>query len=131
MAKTDDRPVDVGLAALKGKDEPTLVEWWKTRFGMIAAIPQDIARVGALTPQLRELSRIADEAERRKLTRARMIAFTQIPAEQQRLVSEARKKAFTIDPVVLEKDQKMVEELIPTLDANVRAAYPAPGGPRT
>ncbi|HEX4743863.1 MAG TPA: hypothetical protein VFW12_04250, partial [Candidatus Limnocylindria bacterium] len=76
MAKTDDRPVDVGLAALKGKDEPTLVEWWKTRFGMIAGIPQDIARVGALTPQLRELTRIADEAERRKLTRARMIAFT-------------------------------------------------------
>jgi hypothetical protein len=25
----------------------------------------------------------------------------------------------------------MVEELIPTLDANVRAAYPTPGGPRT
>ncbi len=130
MAKTDDRPVDVGLAALKGEDEPTLVEWWKTRFGMIAAIPQDIARVGALTPQLRELTRIADEAERRKLTRARMIAFAQIPHEQQRLVMEARKKAFAIDPVVLEKDQKMVDELMPTLDASVRAAYPTPG-PRT
>lgn len=127
MAKNDDRPVDVGLAALKGKDEPSLVEWWKTRFGMIAGIPQDIARVGALTPQLRELSRISDEAERRKLTRARMIAFTQIPADQQRLVSEARKKAFTVDPDLLAKDQKMVDELLPTLDANVRAAYPTPG----
>lgn len=124
MAKTDDRPVDVGLAALKGKDEPSLVEWWKTRFGMIAAIPQDIARVGALTPQLRELTRITDEAERRKLTRARMIAFTQIPAEQQRLVTEARKKAVTVDPAVLEKDQKMVDEIAPTLDASVRQAYP-------
>ena len=94
MAKNDDRPIDVGLAALKGKDEPTLVEWWKARFGMIAAIPQEIARAGAMTPQLRELTRIADDAERRKLTRARMIAFGQIPAEQQRLVSEARKKAW-------------------------------------
>ena len=130
MAKTDDRPVDVGLAALKGKDEPTLVEWWKTRFGMIAGIPQDIARVGALTPQIRELTRIPDEAERRKLTRARMIAFAQIPHEQQRLVMEARKKAFTVDPEVLQKDQKMVDELMPTLDASVRAAYPT-SGPRT
>ena len=124
MARTDDRPIDVGLAALKGKDEPSLVEWWKTRFGMIAAIPQDIARVGALTPQLRELTRITDDAERRKLTRSRMIAFTQIPAEQQRLVAEARKKAWEVDRAVLEKDQKMVDELVPTLDASVRQAYP-------
>lgn len=127
MAKTDDRPVDVGLAALKGKDEPSLVEWWKARFGMIAAIPQDIARVGALTPQLRELSRISDEAERRKLTRARMIAFAQIPADQQRLVTEARQKAVAVDPDLLAKDQKMVDELLPTLDASVRAAYPSAG----
>ncbi len=126
MAKTDDRPVDVGLAALKGKDEPSLVEWWKARFGMIAAIPQELARVGALTPQLRELTRIADDAERRKLTRARMVAFAQLPAEQQRLVTEARKKAWEIDRVVLEKDQKMADEILPTLDANVRAAYPPP-----
>ncbi len=124
MAKTDDRPIDVGLAALKGKDEPSLVEWWKTRFGMIAAIPQDIARVGALTPQLRELTRITDDAERRKLTRSRMIAFTQIPAEQQRLVTEARTRAWAVDRAVLEKDQKMVDELVPTLDASVRQAYP-------
>ena len=124
MAKKDDRPIDVGLAALKGKDEPELVEWWKTRFGMIAAIPQDIARVGALTPQLRELTRIADEAERRKLTRARMIAFSQLSADQQRLVAEARKKAFAVDRDVLEKDQRMVDEIGPTLDASVRSSYP-------
>jgi len=122
MAKTDDRPIDVGLAALKGKDEPALIEWWKTRFGMIAAIPQDIARVGALTPQLRELSRIADD-DRRKLTRARMIAFSQLPAEQQRLLMEARTKAFEVDREVLEKDQKMVDELTPTLGADVQRAY--------
>ena len=125
MAKNDDRPIDVGLAALKGKDEPSLVEWWKTRFGMIAAIPQDIARVGALTPQLRELTRIADDAERRKLTRARMVAFSQIPADQQRLVTEARKKAWEVDRGVLEKDQKMADEILPSLDASIRAAYPA------
>ena len=122
MAKTDDRPIDVGLAALKGKDEPALIEWWKTRFGMIAAIPQDIARVGALTPQLRELTRIADD-DRRKLTRARMIAFSQLPAEQQRLLMEARTKAFDVDRAVLEKDQKMVDELAPTLGADVQRAY--------
>lgn len=126
MAKTDDRPIDVGLAALKGKDEPTLIEWWKTRFGMIAAIPQDIARVGALTPQLRELTRISDEGERRKLTRARMVAFSQLPQDQQRLVMEARKKAWEIDRALLEKDQKMADEILPTLDPSVRAAYPAP-----
>lgn len=122
MAKTDDRPIDVGLAALKGKDEPALIEWWKARFGMIAAIPQDIARVGALTPQLRELTRIADD-DRRKLTRARMIAFSQLPAEQQRLLMEARTKAFEVDRAVLEKDQKLVDELAPTLGADVQRAY--------
>lgn len=123
MAKTDDRPIDVGLAALKGKDEPALIEWWKTRFGMIAAIPQDIARVGALVPQLRELTRVTDDGERRKLTRARMVAFSQLPADQQRLVMEARKKAFEVDRGVLEKDQKMVDELAPTLGADVQGAY--------
>jgi len=126
MAKTDDRPIDVGLAALKGKDEPALIEWWKTRFGMIAAIPQDIARVGALTPQLRELTRITDDGERRKLTRARMVAFSQLPADQQRLVMEARKGAWEIDRAVLEKDQQMADEILPSLDPSVRAAYPAP-----
>lgn len=129
MAKTDDRPIDVGLAALRGKDEPELIEWWKTRFGMIAAIPQDIARVGALTPQLRELTRIAD-AERRKLTRARMIAFSRLSSDQQRLLMEARKKAFEVDRAVLEKDQQLVDELLPSLDASVRAAYPTPA-PKT
>ncbi len=130
MAKTDDRPIDVGLAALKGKDEPSLIEWWKTRFGMIAAIPQDIARVGALTPQLRELTRITDDGERRKLTRARMVAFSQLPADQQRIVMEARKGAWEIDRAVLEKDQQMVDEILPSLDPSVRAAYPTPG-PKT
>jgi hypothetical protein len=126
VAKTDDRPIDVGLAALKGKDEPTLVEWWKARLGMIAAIPQEIARVGALTPQLRELSRIGDDAERRKLTRARVVAFSQLPAEQRSIIAATRKKAWDVDRGVLEADQKLVDELLPTLDASVREAYPRP-----
>lgn len=126
MSKNDDRPVDVGLAALKGKDEPALVEWWKTRFAMIASIPQEVARVGALTPQLRELTRIADEGERRKLTRARMIAFAQLPAEQREPIAAARKRAWDVDREVLQKDQTLVEELLPSLDPSIRSAYPAP-----
>lgn len=126
MSKNDDRPVDVGLAALKGKDEPALIEWWKTRFGMIAAIPQEIARVGALTPQLRELTRISDDAERRRLTRARMIAFAQLPPEQREPITAARKKAWEVDREVLQKDQTLVEELLPSLDPSIRSAYPAP-----
>lgn len=126
MSKNDDRPVDVGLAALKGKDEPALVEWWKTRFTMIASIPQEVARVGALTPQLRELTRIADEGERRKLTRARMIAFAQLPAEQREPIAAARKRAWDVDREVLQKDQTLVEELLPSLDPSIRSAYPAP-----
>lgn len=126
MSKNDDRPVDVGLAALKGKDEPALVEWWKTRFAMIASIPQEVARVGALTPQLRELTRIADEGERRKLTRARMIAFAQLPADQREPIAAARKRAWDVDREVLQKDQTLVEELLPSLDPSIRSAYPAP-----
>ena len=122
MAKKDDRPIDVGLAALTGKDEATAVEWWKQRFGLIAAIPQDIARVGAITPQLRELSRLP-LAERKRLTKARMTAFTQLPAEQQAPIMAARKAAFDVDRALLESDEAIVQELqssVPGADA----AYP-------
>ncbi|MBI3522539.1 MAG: hypothetical protein HY071_05485 [Chloroflexi bacterium] len=120
----DDRPVDVGLASLKGKDEPALIEWWKQRFGLIAAIPSEIARVGALTPQLRELSRVTDEQERRKLTRARMTAFAQLPEETKALIRAARQKAWDVDRAVLEADEKLVQELLPQLDEVTRASYP-------
>lgn len=126
MPKADDRPVDVGLASLKGQDEPSLVEWWKKRLSLVAAIPVETARVGALTPQLRELTRISDDAERRKLTRARIIAFSQLPADQRALVAAARKRAWEVDREILQKDQSLVEELLPGVDANVRAAYPPP-----
>ncbi|HEX9269888.1 MAG TPA: hypothetical protein VF998_08605 [Candidatus Limnocylindria bacterium] len=125
MAKKDDRPIDVGLASLQAKDEATLVEWWVQRMGLIAAIPSEIARVGAMTPQLRELTRV-DDAERERLTRARLIAFARMPADQRDRIAAARKEAWNVDRAVLEKDQALVDKLLPGLDANVRSAYPAP-----
>jgi hypothetical protein len=124
--KKDDRPIDVGLAALSGKSEAELIEWWKQRLTLITQIPNETARVGALTPQLRELSRISSEEERRKLTRARIIAFAQLPAESRQALGEARTRAWDVDRGVLEADQKVVDQLLPTMDQNIRAAYPAP-----
>ncbi|MDP9245243.1 MAG: hypothetical protein M3O64_01200 [Chloroflexota bacterium] len=126
MAKKDDRPIDVGLAALTGNDEAAAIAFWKKRFELIAAIPNEIARVGALTPQLRELTRMSNDAERERLTRARIIAFAQLPADVQRKMSESRKAAWSVDKAVLEKDQALVDKILPTLDANVRSAYPTP-----
>ena len=126
MAKKDDRPVDVGLAALVGNDEAAVTAFWKKRMELIAAIPSDIARVGAMTPQLRELTRIANEAERERLTRARVVAFAQLPQDAQQRITAARKAAWNVDKVVLEKDQAMVDKILPTLDASVRSAYPSP-----
>ena len=125
MAKKDDRPIDVGLAALIGSDEAGATAFWKKRFELIAAIPSEVARVGAMTPQLRELTRITNEAERERLTRARMVAFAQLPADVRQKISEARKAAWKVDPEVLQKDQTLVEKIMPTVDASVRAAYPS------
>jgi hypothetical protein len=115
VAKKDDRPIDVGLAALVGKTEQELIDFWKTRFGLIAAIPVDTARVGALTPQLRELVRIQNREERKRLTTARMKAFTQLPGDQQERITKTRQAAYNVDRGLLEEDQKMVDEILPTL----------------
>ena len=93
-SKKDTRPIDVGLASLVGSDETTAIEFWKKRLEMTAAVPSEIARVGALTPQMRELSRIGNVEERKRLTRARLIAFTNLPPEQRQLLVAARRKAF-------------------------------------
>jgi hypothetical protein len=124
MAKKDERPVDAGLAALVGKSEQELIDFWKQRFGLIAAIPMDTARVGALTPQLRELVRIENREERKRLTAARMKAFVQLPGDQQERISKTRKAAYDIDRGVLEEDQKMVDEILPTLPEAKN--YPTP-----
>jgi len=125
MAKKDDRPIDVGLAALTGNDEAAAVAFWKKRFELIAAIPSEVARVGAMTPQLRELTRMTSEAERERLTRARIIAFAQLSADVQQKIVAARKAAWAIDQSVLEKDQALVDKIMPTIDASVRSAYPS------
>ena len=115
MAKKDDRPVDAGLAALVGKSEQELIDFWKQRFGLISAIPVDTARVGALTPQLRELVRIQNREERKRLTAARMKAFAQLPGDQQERIAKTRQAAYNVDRGVLEEDQRMVDELLPTI----------------
>ena len=125
MAKKDDRPLDVGRAALSGNDEAAAIAFWKKRFELIAAIPNDIARVGALTPQLRELTRMASEPERERLTRARIVAFAQLPQDVRQKITDARKAAWNIDKGVLEKDQALVDKILPTVDASVRSAYPS------
>jgi hypothetical protein len=125
MAKKDDRPIDVGLAALSGNDEAAAIAFWKKRFELIAAIPNDIARVGALTPQLRELTRMASEPERERLTRARIVAFSQLSPDVRQKIVDARKAAWNIDKGVLEKDQALVDKILPTVDASVRSAYPS------
>jgi hypothetical protein len=125
MAKKDDRPIDVGLAALNGNDESAAIAFWKKRFELIAAIPSDIARVGALTPQLRELTRMTSEPERERLTRARIVAFAQLPQDVRQKITDARKVAWNIDKGVLEKDQALVDKILPTVDASVRSAYPS------
>ena len=126
MAKKDDRPIDVGLTALTGKDDAAVIEFWKKRFTLIAAIPSEIARVGAMTPQLRELTRMTNEGERERLTRARIVAFAQLAPDVRQKLSEARKAAWKADPEVLRKDQTLVDKIFPTLDESVRSAYPSP-----
>ncbi len=112
MAKIEDRPVDSGLAQLKGQDDGRVVEWWKQRFTLIAGVPTEIARAGALLPQMRQLSQLP-EAERRRLTKARMQAFLTIPSDQRQRVLAARKLASAVDPALLASDDAIVQQLIP------------------
>lgn len=110
MAKIEQRPVDAGLAEARGKDEASAVEWWKQRFALIAAIPTEVARAGALLPQMRELSRLPD-AERRSLTRARMLAFMALPGDQRQAVMTARKLTYAVDPELVKSDDAVAEQL--------------------
>jgi len=125
--KKDTRHVDEGLAQLLGTDENTAIQFWKKRFELTAAVPSEVARVGALTPQIRELTRVSDMEERKRLTRARIIAFAQLSPDQRQSITSARRKAFDVDPGILQDDQKLVDEIMPTVDASVRAAYPQSG----
>lgn len=106
----DYRPVDSGVAEVLGKSETELVEFWKRRFEMLAAIPVETARVGALTPQIREVSRL-DDSGRRRLMTARLQAFTQLTGDQQGRIRAARRGAFVVDPELMEEDEKLLAEL--------------------
>jgi hypothetical protein len=112
MAKLEARAVDSGVAQLRGTDDPAAMEWWKQRFALIAGIPTEVARAGALLPQMRELSRLP-EAERRRLTKLRMQAFTSVPSDQRQLVMSARKLTYAFDPDLVQSDDQLVQQLVP------------------
>jgi hypothetical protein len=112
MARLEARPVDSGLVALRGADDSAAIDWWKERFALLAGIPTDVARAGAIVPQFRQLAELPD-AERRRLTRARMQAFLQTPADLRERVVAARKLANAIDPALLASDDAVVKLLIP------------------
>src|SRR5688500_5879946 len=103
MAKMEDRPVDSGVAGVKSKSDAELLEWWKQRFTLLAGVPTDIARAGALLPQLRELSRLPD-AERKRLTRERIKAFVSLTSDQQQKIMAARRLADANDPELGKSD---------------------------
>lgn len=108
--KKDPRPLDIGLASLHGKDEATAVEWWKQRLTLIAAIPSEAARAGAVLPQFRELSFFPSD-ERRRLTKARMQAFLALPADQQDRILEARRHAASFDPALFQSDTDVTDSV--------------------
>ncbi len=112
MARIEARSVDSGLVTLRNENDAAAVDWWKKRFTLLAGIPTDVARAGALVPQFRELAGLP-EAERRRLTKARMQAFLQTPADQRQVVIAARKLANAIDPALLASDDAVVSQILP------------------
>lgn len=110
MAKVDDRPVDAGLATVRTKGESESVEWWKQRGQLLAGIPTDVARAGALVPMIREISHLPAD-ERKRVVKARVQAFQQLPRDQQDRILAARKLANAIDPGLLTSDANVIAEL--------------------
>jgi hypothetical protein len=110
MAKKDPRPLDAGLASLHGKDDATVVDWWKQRLTLIAAIPSEAARAGAVLPQFRELSFFPSD-ERRRLTKARMQAFLALPFDQQEQILAARRQAAVLDPDLFRSDTEVTDSV--------------------
>ena len=109
------RPVDAALKELASKSEDEAIAWWTTRLGQLAAIPVVTARVGAMIPISRELTTLP-RAQRLALTRARILAFAKLPADQQEKLNEARPVAFERAPDVQSADAKFVlDEVVPTL----------------
>ena len=111
MAKLEERPVDSGVVSARALDDAALVDWWKKRFTMITSVPTEVARAGALLPQMRQLSRLPD-AERRKLTKARMQAFLSLPGDQRQLIMSARRIALETDPDLAKSDDAVAQSLV-------------------
>lgn len=110
MAKLDDRPFDAGLANVKGKGDAELLEWMKQRLTLVAAVPTDVARAGAILPMLRETSYLP-AGERRRLTKLRIQAFQALPTDQQEKLVTARKLGNASDPELLAADAAIIREL--------------------
>jgi hypothetical protein len=110
MAKMEDRPVDSGVAGVKGKSDPEILEWMKQRLTLTAAVPTDVARAGAILPMIREISRLTPD-ERKRLTRIRLQAFQQLPRDQQDRLTTALKLANASDPDLLESDTAVIRGL--------------------
>jgi putative intracellular protease/amidase len=112
MAKLEERAVDSGVASATALDDAALVEWWKKRFAMIGGVPTEIARAGAILPQMRQLSRLPD-AQRRRLTKARMQAFLSLPSDQRQTILGARRLADGVDPDLARSDDAVADALAP------------------
>ena len=110
MAKMEDRPVDSGVAGVKAKSDPEVLEWMKQRLTLTAAVPTDVARTGAMLPMLREMARLTPD-ERRRLTKIRLQAFQQLPRDQQDKLVTARKLGNASDPDLLESDTAVIRGL--------------------
>ena len=112
MAKPEARAVDPGLLSIRSADDAAAIDWWKKRFALLSGIPTDAARAGALIPQLRQLAELP-EADRKRLTRARMRAFLQAPGDQRQAALAARQLANAIVPGLLASDDAVVRQLVP------------------
>lgn len=110
MAKMEDRPVDSGVAGVKGKSDPEILEWMKQRLTLTASVPTDVARTGAMLPMLREMSRLTPD-ERKRLTKIRLQAFQQLPRDQQEKLVTARRLGNASDPDLLESDTAVIRGL--------------------
>lgn len=112
MAKLEERPVDSGVAGARALDDAALVDWWKKRLTMVASVPTEVARAGALLPQMRQLARLP-EPDRRRLTKARMQAFLSLAGDQRQLIMAGRRVADTTDPELATSDDAVTGALAP------------------
>jgi hypothetical protein len=111
----DRRSADVNLKEMAGKPEADAVIWWKTRMTQVAAIPVGTARAGALIPMMRELAALP-KPQRVALTRARVLAVSELPQDQVQKIFEARAIAARQAPELEAEDDAFVrDEVIPAL----------------